>query len=611
LKTSYWPIVLILAGMIGAYLQTSIIKSSLDDTLQSKGRSLNESLGYALRANGWFTWALDNRDNIIYVGIVVGAILLIGWILLGWDWLRNRVAGFRAPFLTLTLFLLAIAGIMILALGPNTPFDPNHHLWKTLRAVIPPYRMIRQPAKIFCLLTPFLGIALAMALDRMNGAGGKRGWRVVLAGVVTAGVMVDYGRRLDPTICLLDYEQGGYRAVADDAAQCGRENRAMAIPLWPGDSHWNSITEYYATLYRTKMLNGYSPSVSRQYFTDVFLRFEAINMGLITDDILDGLLAMKIGYLVLHEDAFPPKVSPFSVAQTLAELCRHPRLQFLAKDKAVWAFKIVEPDPRRAVAPSDDPPLLTGWQWDACDVAGGSAVVVNDGTNVFMRLPAQGGRVQLDARTLYPVEGLRYVASVRGEGRLVGSSGSGLTGDVFSVEVATGGAWTWVELPVPALPVGRQTLVAPGFTNLAGCVDISMLTIMGRDWQWLKPGESRLIPAKAFCYTAYSDPGTGQVQLEVDRVQAGCAFYAPVLPVLPGRYQVTLEYETAAGGATVLGTWSVLRSDGKGRVSVPVTAGRVTAVEFLLDSPRPLRLEFEYNRAAAMSIRAVRITKVE
>jgi hypothetical protein len=510
------------------------------------------------------------------------------------------------------MVLLAIMGIAILALGPNTPFDPQHRLWQALRALIPPYKMIRQPAKIYCLLAPFLGLALAMVIDRINGVIKKRICVLVLSVLVALGLLVDYGRRVDPTICLLDYEQGGYRAVAEDAAKCGRENRAMAIPLWPGDSHWNSITEYYSTLYRTKMLNGYSPSVSRQYFTNVFLRLEAINMGLVTDDILDGLLAMKVGYLLLHEDAFPPKVSPFPVTQTLRELRRHPRLQFLAKDKAVWAFKILE-------KPAGDVcgmivhgnPLLTAWQWDACDVAGGTAAVVNDGSNVFMRLAGPGGRIQLDPRTLYPLEALRYVVSVRGKGILAGTCGSGLAGDAFSLTVASPGEWIWLEIPVPKLPSGRQTFLAPAFTNQTGSLDVSMITLLGGEWKWLKPGESLTIPATAAFHSAYSDPASGTIQLDRDRVQAGVAVYLPVVPVLPGRYQITMAYQSGIEPGTVLGTWSVSRPDGQERVSKPVMAGMAATLDLLVESPRPLRLEFDYNRQAGMRILAITLKRRE
>ena len=606
----FLPMLPIFLGMVGAYLQTSIIKSSLDHTLQSEGRSIKESLGYALRWPGWFDTTLDNRFNIIYFGNWVAVILLIGLIVMLLDVCRRK-NGAKVQFALLFMVLAAIGGIAILALGPNTPFDHEHRLWKALRAVIPPYKMIRQPAKIYCILTPFIGIAMAMVMDRFNRSISRRIWVFLLAAVIAAGCLVDYGRRLDPTLCLLDHDQGGYKAVALDAAACGRENRAMAIPLWPGDSHWNSITEYYSTLYRTKMLNGYSPSVSRQYFTDVFLRFEAINMGVVTDDILDGLLAMKIGYLILHEDAFPQKVSPFPAAQTLRELMRHPRLQFLANDKDVWSFKILQTVSSNTVVAAV-PPLLAAWQWDACDMAGGTSTVEKDGVNIFMRLPeGGGGTIRLDPRNLYPLEGLRYVASVCGNGSLEGSFGTGLSNDVFKVDVTKGNEWTWVEIPVPELPPGRQTLLHLAFTNTTGRVDISMITLMAGPWSWLKPGERLVIPAESFCGTGYTDTNSIGMHLEKDRTQASVAFFGPVIPVLPGWYGITLDYTTTPVGDVPLGELSVLRSDGQSRETVPLVSGKVTVLNYRLTSPRPLRLEFRYSRAADMVIHSVTVTRME
>ncbi len=611
------PMLPIILGMIGAYLQTSIIKSSLDHTLQSEGRSIKESLGYALRWTGWFDTTQDNHYNIIYFGVWVTVILFVGLGFVAWDvWQRRK--GARVQLVLLLMVFVAIAGIAILALGPNTPFDHEHRLWKLLRAVIPPYKMIRQPAKIYCIMTPFMGLALALVMDRFNRSLPRRGWVVLLALVIAAGCLADYGRRLDPTICLLDYEQGGYKAVAQDAAACGRENRALAIPLWPGDSHWNSITEYYATLYRTKMLNGYSPSVSRQYFKDVFQRFEAINMGMVTDDILDGLLAMKIGYLILHEDAFPQKVSPFPAAQTLRELMRHPRLQFLANDKAVWSFKILQaskaPDSQQPTINNEQPsalPLLAAWQWDACDMAGGSATVEKDGVNIFMRLPGGDGTIQLDPRYLYPLEGLRYVASVCGNGSLEGTFGTGLSNDAFKVEVTNGNDWIWVEMPVPELPARRQTLVRLAFTNMTGRVDVSMLTLMGGEWKWLKPGERLVIPAESFCGTGYSDTHHAGMHLDKDRTQASVAFFGPVIPVLPGWYCLSLDYTTKVAGEVSLGDLSVMRTDGQSRETMPVLSGKEAVLNYRLESPRPLRLEFRFSRAADMVIHSVTLTRME
>ncbi len=604
------PLSPLAVGMVLAALQTSFIKASLDDTLQSEGRSLRESLGYALRARGWFDPAPDNHDNIIYIGIWVAIILAAGLVFLIADaWRRQPHA--RRRLALFTMILAAISGIAILALGPNTPFDSNHTLWTTLRTLIPPYRMIRQPAKIYCLLTPFLGIALAMVIDRFGQAVLRRGWVVVVSLVIAAGCLVDYGRRLDPTICLLDAEQGAYRAVARDAAQSGRENRALALPLWPGDSHWNSITEYYATLYRTRMLNGYSPAVSRQYFTNVFERFEAINMGVVSEDTLDGLLAMKIGYLIVHEDAFPKKVSPFPVSQTLRELLRHPRLQLLAQDKAVWSFKIATNHEPSTINHEPSTTLFTAWQWDACNVARGAATVIREGSNSFVRLTAPEGRVELGARTLYPVEGLRYVASVRGAGVLGGSFGTGLPGNGFRVAVTSGADWVWAEIPVPVMPPNRQTWLAPAFTNVAGTVDISMITLLAGPWQWQKAGETQSVSAAAFFRSGYSDRASGDIRLEAVRVQADVAFYAPIVPVLPGRYRIALNYAADCPDGTKLGEWSVSRSDGQSRHTATVVSGQPATVDYQLTAPCPLSVEFQYNRKADMVIRSVSFTRVD
>ena len=177
------------------------------------------------------------------------------------------------------------------------------------------------------------------------------------------------------------------------------------------------------------------------------------------------------------------------------------------------------------------------------------------------------------------------------------------------MKVDTATEWSWVEIPVPVLPSGRQTYLAPALTNVTGSVDVSMITLVGGEWKWLKAGENQTVPAKACFHSAYSDKEV--IQLEPERVQAGVAFYAPIVPVLPGRYQITLEFDSAGEAGTVLGTWSVMRSDGQRRVSTSVLAGKAATLEYRLDSPRPLRWEFDYNRKAGMKIQAVKLVREE
>jgi hypothetical protein len=291
----------------------------------------------------------------------------------------------------------------------------------------------------------------------------------------------------------------------------------------------------------------------------------------------------------------------------------HPRLQFLARDKAVWSFKILVNLSARKRASNQEPvTVLTAWQWSSCDVATGTVAVVEDtaASHVYMRLIAPGGQLKLDSRTLYPVEGLRFLMPVRGYGKLEGCFGTTLRGDGFTRKVGSGHDWEWLELPVPALPRGKQTLVTPVITATEGVVEVGMITLMAGPWKWLKPGESLTLPADSFFRAGYSDPASGAVSIDADRVQADVVFYAPILPVLPGRYRVSMQYTTAAKGAT-LGDFSVMTSDGGVRVTQPVIAGQETFVDYPLSCPKPLRLEFRYSRKADLVIRSVTLMRVE
>ena len=599
------------------YLQTSLVKRSLADTLQAKGRTVKESLGFALHARGWFDWPPDNVDNLVYVGTWVAAMLVLGLVLLAADARRAkpRAAGRLATF---ALVLAGIGGIAVLALGPNVPCDSHHLVWRALRKLIPPYKMIRQPAKVYCILAPCLAVGLAITMTRFNLLFKRRVLVVTVALAIAAGTLWDYGRRLEPTICLLDLEQGGYRAIAEDAARCGRENRAMAIPIWPGDSHWNSLTEYYATLYRTKMLNGYQPSVRRDYYINVFERLEAMNMGLITDDLLDYLLSKKIGYLIVQEDAFPDKVSPFPVSRTLFELLRHPRIQFLDRDGAVWAFKILAasdaPARRSPMAEREgDCPLLTTWEWQATDVATNTGAVLKDtfAGDGFVRLGEPGGRIQLPPRTLYGIDGLRYLVSVRGSGTLRASVGENSLATSHDVEASSASQWTWREIPIPALPEGKETVLTLDITRASGTVDVGVITLAAGSWKQLKVGDALTVPAMAFFRAGYSDLYRGSVHLSVDRVQADVIFYAPILPMEPGRYRVSLDYDTPAAAGVELGEFSVSRSNGDGRSSCKVVAGQVAEVAYRAGGIWPLRVDLRFSRKGDLTVRSVTFERLE
>jgi hypothetical protein len=607
------PVAPFVAWMGLAYLQTALVKHSLADTAQAKGRTVTESLIFAPRWQGWLAWDPDNRYNAIYLGWVVLAVLGVGLILLAVDaWKRRE--GSRPRLLLFALICGIVAAIALLALGPNIPRDSQHLVWRAVRHLLPPYKLIRQPAKIFCVLAPFLAVALAMALDRIQRGCSRRGLATGVILVIAAAMAWDYGRRTHPTICLLDDEQGAYRAVADDAARCGRDNRALSLPIWPGDSHWNSLTEYYSTLYRTKMLNGYRPSVRVQYRTEIFDRLAPMNLGFITDDRLDALLERKIGYLIVQEDAYPDKVSPFPVTHTLDALLHHPRIEFLARDAETWAFKILARDASRE-RPLPERMAGRTWlaarRWWAPDYVPESAPLARDakGEVTGVWLTNAGSRVTLSPRFLYPIDTLRYLVAARGSGVLCGAFQADSNSVPVTVTAPVTEAGSWVELPVPGFSGASDTILT--LSAQGGPVEVGSITLMAGPWPWLQPGQSLTLRADAFFRAGFSDALTGAVHLRVERDPAAVVFYAPNLPLLPGRYRVAVDFATPARMGTEVGSMAMLRRGQEKLASCSLRAGQPAAFVFQHDSRRLLRFELAFNRADALTVRHVTLTRLE
>ena len=351
-------------------------------------RTLREVMLFAPDWQGFFGMNTWGTSAHIYLGVFIPAFIAAGWLALVCLTLRSALKtkdkrelsvnlmsdpelGWRThgrTLIVLTLMILAMVVVTLLALGPR---GPEHGLlFRMCRWIIPPYAMIRQPAKIFCLMPSFLAVASAITLtvlvQRRSGlstpkrfAQAGRAWSILLPMVFAGLIILDYARQSNPTISLLEQKQAAYAAVvanatgAADAADAAGQAipRVLVLPLWPGDSHYSSVYQYFASLYRVRMVNGYNPFIKQGYFENVFRRFESVNQGGLSEDQVKGLLGMNVRYILLHENLFPEKVSPFPVTATLRQLLRHPRLELLRQDGSVWAFKIMD-SPRTRPAPA-------------------------------------------------------------------------------------------------------------------------------------------------------------------------------------------------------------------------------------------------------------------
>ncbi len=240
------------------------------------------------------------------------------------------------PFWVFALVAAAMVAVVLLSLGTEGPGYGKP--MDIARKLIPKYTMIRQSAKILCLMPSLIAIALALVLPRRRQHAGLH----ALAVIVSILAVLEARSALRPSISLLPREQKAYSAIADDAASRSMTAHALAIPLWPGDSHWSSTYLYGAMHSRVRLVNGYSPAKRDDYVADIFKFYESMNEGDVSDVQLDRLIASGVRYLVLHEDVFPEKVSPRTAAETLRRFIVNPRLSLLAHEGTTWAFGILD-----------------------------------------------------------------------------------------------------------------------------------------------------------------------------------------------------------------------------------------------------------------------------
>lgn len=309
------------------------------------GRTPHEVLLSSPSHVGLLFWTDNSLNHQIYFGWCMAALCLAGSLAALWLFRRDRSQA--RTFVALVLVGLTITVCVALSLGFRGWFDGL--AIRAARKLLPPYGMIRQPAKVFCLMPSLLAVSLSLSLGSLLVLAGRQRWifRLVCAVLLLAGV--EYTLQFHVHLSRVDDAQGAYAAVVRAGDEDGKPPHAIVLPIWPGDSHFTSIYQHHASLYRIRLVNGYRPFVPSSYRKELFRTLAPLNEGRLDDAILDRLRAMGVNCIVLHEDMFPEKVSPRPVAFTLKKLLNHPRLELLAHDHAVWSWRIL--DQPRSVTP--------------------------------------------------------------------------------------------------------------------------------------------------------------------------------------------------------------------------------------------------------------------
>lgn len=594
IRTASLPLLPFVLSAAAAVAIGSLMTRHLSESVMKSGRTLAEMASYSPPARGLVSTAHAGMANHVYFGIPLFAlllVLLVFWIL---PLIRRGSADGTPPFaerLAVFALVAAIAAVILLALGIHGPFEGTPV--RLIRKVVPKYTMIRQTVKIYSLLPALLAPLLGLLFARLFAAARRSAFGVaaaVLALGLAGWMLLQNLAQTTPGFCRLPRENVAYAAVAaDDKANAGRPARALAIPLWPGDSHWTSLCEYAVMLSRVRLVNGYAPAVPTGYFQDIFKKYESLNQGCATDGQLDDLLALGVRHLVLHANAIPEKVSPFPPAATLRALTAHPRLALIADDGLAFAFRILPKHPVEHTPHANWTDTLHAaarhWNWHP-------PLEIANSLSVPLRLRAP----------VFPAPGLRMLlrlAPGSAQPMLIPPGRSG----VSSLTHPIAGLPDWLQADLPD-PAGALVSAAAGPVHLQQAIlTAGDLPAPGPD------GSIRIQPALLF-HQGHSSPGRSAVEFHPETVPFGRALYGPNLPVPPGVYDVSVAYSCPTGPTVSPGIFRILTlpenrilaethlDPGSGSLVLPA----------LTFSAAPVRFEFHYTATAPVVLRDIRLT---
>lgn len=569
-----------------AFLLSRATASAIADASMSNGRTLSEVAGYSPHAAELYS-RNGNHITSIYIGYIISFLILAGYVLTTfYVWKNKSIA--LSKWLAFSVITASITGIVFLALGTNGP--EHGALLKICRKIISPYKMIRQSAKIYCLLPSFLAVAAAFSITSIfpQKYSSLSKYKKPFILVLSLLMFFEYISTANTKICLLDNKQKAYAAVINDSTETSSKLLALVLPLWPGDSHWSSLYQYDASLYWLRLINGYRPAVPNSYMDDIFKRFESFNQGIISDNQLDNLLHRGCKYILIHEDAFPEKVSPFPISLTITRLLTNPRLELLEQDERVRSFKILNIEKTK---------------------------INNQETGFNIIFPARLWYKNLDTNGTCKItprapvgnaENLHWDIRLNGKGTL--NYTLLINGDKITSNSITTTENSWHSIKInttnqfftPTLLLNRTD----GNINLNVCILNAGKNIN------IASGEILPIPAAKLFHGGYSDAKQQTVTLSKEKDPASAILYASLIMLPIGEYTLTPTFETTTSGKTELGTLCAVKHRNI-IARQPVTSDDDSILKFTQKDNLPVRIEFNYNANSDIIFKNFLLKKVK
>jgi len=298
-------------------------------------------------------------EKCLYLGILPGLMLLLCMykvfrLMLIKNDNNNRVRDYYILFFTISTIISYYA-----ALGLSFG---HWSIYKILFNYIPFFRYQRVPSRLlivsFFSLSILIGLFISDIQQAINKKLSRKFGNLIFLGIALL-ILIDY-HSFKP-IGLTELRKSTvYGSIKNNISN----GLLLEIPLWPGDSHYSSLYEYYITKDQIKRVNGYSPIVSRKYIEKIFKPLENLNLGVMGDREYHILKDIHVDYLTVHNniDVFRPKVAsnyfsdqksfpPLWVSHkeydpywTARRLMNSKYVTFVEKDKykGIYLFKLVQ-----------------------------------------------------------------------------------------------------------------------------------------------------------------------------------------------------------------------------------------------------------------------------
>jgi len=228
-------------------------------------------------------------------------------------------------------YTLIFLGSLILTLGPNFPL-PNFSPYMSFYKFMPFFDHFRSPARIAIMVVFSLAILSGFAVNKFLriAVGIPKKITAVIIVLLVLLIVLDY--TFAPlNIGPVDENNQVYRIVKESED----DSKILEIPIisagWPG----NSVYEYYITLHKKSIINGYSPFPHKEY-VELKEKFKSINLGKINKSQYRLMKEKNIDFIIVHRRLLEYKRFNTSMDRFMES----PYLEFIKNDKDIWLFKV-------------------------------------------------------------------------------------------------------------------------------------------------------------------------------------------------------------------------------------------------------------------------------